>query len=130
VAGLFQAPTLWVEFSEPVSRAAAEVGRYSVEPAIPVQSARLAADARSVEITLASPPEPGRPYQLKVSGVTDASPAANAMKDASLPFSVAKPVYSLAEVKSDQMGTSIRDVSGLPVKGHDAWTLNMFVRAQ
>jgi alpha-mannosidase len=38
------------------------------------------------------------------------------------------PVFTLTEVKPEQMGSTIRDVAGLPIKAKDAWTMNMFVR--
>jgi alpha-mannosidase len=63
-----------------------------------------------------------------VTGVKDTSPAGNVNKPASLEFAVQGPVYTLAQVTPEQMGTTIRDVPGLPVKAGDSWTLNMFVK--
>src|SRR5204863_9887647 len=33
-----------------------------------------------------------------------------------------------AEIKPEQRGTPIKDVSDLPIKGSDPWTLNLFVK--
>ncbi len=128
VSALFQSPKVRVEFSEPVDGSAAEASHYAVEPAIAVSTVELSKDRRSATVTLASAPEVKKTYGIKVQGVKDGSPAGNVIKAASVEFSVAGPVYTLAEVSAAQKGTQIKDVPGLPVHGNDPWTMNMFVR--
>jgi alpha-mannosidase len=38
-------------------------------------------------------------------------------------------VFAIAEVTSADRGKVIKDIPGLPVKGKDSWTINMFVKA-
>jgi alpha-mannosidase len=125
---LFQSPRLWVDFSEPLDRSAAESSHFTIEPSLAVKSAELSPDGRRVTLTLAAPAESGKPYKLSVSGIKDTSPAANTLKQATVDFTVAAPVYTLAEVGQEQRGTTIRDTKGLPVKAGDAWTINVFVK--
>jgi alpha-mannosidase len=128
VVAAFGAPSLRVDFSEPLDASAAEAARYSIEPALAVKSGTLSADKRSVTLALAGSPESGRVYHVKVSGVKDASPAGNTLKDAGAEFKVSGPVFSMDEVGLAKYGTSIKDVPGLPVKAHDPWTISMWVK--
>jgi alpha-mannosidase len=128
VAGLFEAPRVKLEFSEPLGAGADAPAHYSLEPALAVKTAALGADRRSVTLTLESAPKTGQAYLLKVSGVADV--AGNTLGAATAEFTVAGPVYSLAEVGAEQRGKAVRDVPGLPVKAGDAWTINLFVRTQ
>lgn len=128
VVGAPGSPRVVVRFSEPVSGSAADASRYTFEPAVGVQSVELAADGESAALTLATPPTPGVEYRLKISGVADRAPAGNAMGGASASFRVPKAVFTLDQIGADRMGTSIRDVAGLPVKASDSWTINVFVR--
>ncbi len=125
---MYESPRLRVDWSEPVDGAAARASSYSIEPAIAVKGVELSADGRSSTLTLAGPPQVGHSYSLHVSGVRDVSPAANAMAPASIDFSVTGPVYALERIGPEQMGKTISGVPGLPVKGGDPWTLNLFVR--
>lgn len=129
VIAAFGATSLRVDFSEPLDASAAEASRYSIDPSLAVKSGALSADRRTVTLTLAGSPEPGRRYHVKVSGVKDASPAGNTLKEASAEFSVSGPVFSMDEISLAKYGTSIKDVPGLPVKAHDQWTINVWVKA-
>ncbi len=128
VEAVYQAPTLRLEFSEALGASAATAANYAIEPAIAVTKAELQADQRSVLLTLAEAPEMKQSYKVIVTGVADASPAANAMKASTAEFAAAGPVYSLAAMSPEQRGTTIRDIAGLPVKGTDKWSMNMFVK--
>src|SRR5204863_185790 len=55
-------------------------------------------------------------------------PARNAIADANVPLTAPSPVFHLATVDPAQRGKPMKIDAGLPVKGGDAWTLNMFVR--
>jgi alpha-mannosidase len=126
--GMYNVPMVTVRFSEPLSATAAEASHYTLTPAIAVSKAELSADRRAVTLTLAETPEAGKGYSVSISGVQDAAPLKNRLKDATAQFTVASPVYSLAEVTAEMRGKEVRDVPGLPVKGTDPWTINMWVR--
>jgi alpha-mannosidase len=128
VAPAYGSPIVRVEFSEPVDDSALATQSYALDPAIAVRTAKRGATDREVILELEKPPALDQSYQLKISGVKDASPAHNGMRPATVAFAIKGPVFTLAEVKPEQMGTEIRDVAGLPTKAKDAWTLNMFVR--
>lgn len=128
VSGLFGTPRLWARFSEPLAKSALEASRFALEPAIAVTSVVVGEDSQTLILTLASPPEAGKAYHLKARGIQDTAPTPNTLADGDAEFSVQGPVYSLDEVTKEQIGTAVRDVKGLPVKAHDAWTLNLFVR--
>lgn len=116
---------LLVDFSEPV----ADVSGVNVSllPTIPVRAVEPSADRRRVTVTLASPPEIGAEYLLSVSEVRDQSPARNTLESATLRIKPSGPVFTRETVtESDRVA---RDIPGLPVKGTDSWTLNMFIRA-
>ncbi len=125
---MYQAPILRIQFSEPLAAVASETAHYVIEPPIAVSKVELGPDRRSAALTLASAPESKRSYKLRVSGVKDASPAGNTITPVEIDFAVPGPVYTLDKVGPEQMGTSVRDVPGLPVKAGDPWTLNMFVK--
>ncbi len=128
VAATYKSNLLTLEFSEPLGASASDVSNYALTPAIPVSKAELAADQKHVVLTLGQTPDLDKSYKIRVSGIQDVSPNANTLKDASLDFSVAGPVYTMDVVSPEMKGKTITDVKGLPVKAKDAWTMNMFVR--
>ena len=128
VGGGYQSTEVRVRFSEPVAESARKPENYTLEPAVAVKSAHRGDDSRTIVLDLAAPPETGRAYRLTMTGIEDISPARNTAKSVVKELLVKGPVYRLAEVSSEQFGSEIRDVTGLPVKAGDAWTLNMWVR--
>lgn len=126
--GMYQVPMVTLRFSEPLSLSATDAANYKITPALGVSKAELSTDRRSVTLTLTAVPEAGKSYAVSVSGVQDGSPLKNTVKDATAQFTVASPVYTLAEVTAEMRGKEVRDVPGLPVKGTDPWTINMWVR--
>ena len=63
-----------------------------------------------------------------VSGVKDTSPSGNVVSKATSSFSVQGPVFTLATVTASDREKTVKDVPGLPVKGSDPWTINVFVK--
>ena len=124
----YESPLVRVDFSEPVGDSALQPSNYKLEPGIELRSAKRGEGARQVLLEFAAAPKIGQAYQLKVSGVADASPAHNTLKSAALELKVNGPVFERAEVTKEQMGSAVKDVPNLPVKGGDSWTLNFFVR--
>ncbi|MBI5382026.1 MAG: chitobiase/beta-hexosaminidase C-terminal domain-containing protein [Opitutae bacterium] len=119
-------PVVRVQFSEPVQKASAEtVANYRLDQPLKVASARLAADARSVLLTLSAPAADG-PLNLTVSGVRDASPAGNAIGSQTLAVAALKPVYRHAPLAAGQ-NAEVK-VAGLPVKKGQPWTMNFYAR--
>lgn len=128
VDAAFQSKTLRVSFSEPVDASAADASHYTIEPKLAVTKAELSADRRSVALTLAEAPKEKQSYSVKISGVKDTSPTGNAMKEAAQAFTVAGPVYTLGAVTSADRGKVVKDIPGLPVKGSDPWTINVYMK--
>ena len=130
VSAVFESPLMEVSFSEPLEKSSAgDTGHYVIEPAVPVTRAVLSPDGRMVTLLLDHAPEADKAYRLKVNGVTDVSPAHNAIRDGEVEFRVNGPVFRLGEVAREKFGEEIR-VEGLPVRGSDPWTINCFVRVQ
>jgi alpha-mannosidase len=117
-----------IGFSKPLEKSGAQSPENYLfdDPAV-VQSAVLSEDGMNVTLTLSSPLGAGR-RQLTVSGVADTSPAANQVTASPIPFEVQQPVYSAATVICPKDAHS-QLVAGLPTRGSDPWTMNLFVRA-
>lgn len=128
VDAAFESKTVRVTFSEAVDASAADASHFTVEPKLAVSKAELSADRRSVALTLAEAPKSKTNYTLTVHGIKDASPAGNPLSQATSAFTVAGPVYTLATVAASDKGRVIKDVPGLPVKGTDPWTINVWVK--
>ncbi len=128
VATNYMSPFVRVEFSEPIDPSAS-AANFTMEPAIAIKSVSLSPDKRTASIELASAPEVDKTYHLGIKDIKDTSPAHNASKAAALDVRVTGPVYKIDTVTKEMMGTAIRNVAGLPVKGSDKWTFSMFVRA-
>ena len=118
-----------LQFSEGVDKAAAEnPASYRLSPTGAVQAAALGADGRSVTLTLSAPTAPGT--TLAVTGIRDLSPQANAVAAGTVrPIEIARPVAEQKDAlaftgKGD--GFSRQNISGLPTKGTDPWTINLF----
>lgn len=126
--GVYESPTVRVQFSEPLADASATASNFVLDPVIAVTKAELQPDKRTILLTVAKAPELGKPHKITISGVKDSAPAGNAVKNAVANFTVAGPVFSLAQIKPEQKGTIIRDVPGLPTKAHDKWSMNVFVK--
>lgn len=126
----YGSPLVRLEFSEPVGDSALEAANYALEPAIAVRAARRGESARSIVLELASAPAIGQAYKLSVAHVTDAGPKRNTMAPAALSIAVQGPVFERATIGRELFGTQVRDVAGLPVKAGDAWTINLWVRAE
>ncbi len=125
----YREPTIGVTFSEPLAKTSAGTAdNYALEPAIAVKAAKVDDAARQVTLTLDAPLESGRTYSLRIRRVADDSPNHNTIGNARVTIAAPMPVFHLAEVKPEQRGKAIV-APGLPVKGGDAWTLNMFVKA-
>lgn len=72
-------PSITVKFSEPLDKESAETAaNYEISCAAKVVSAMLAADQRSVTLTLSAPPAVEQ-FELSIKGVRDSSPAGNAI---------------------------------------------------
>ncbi len=82
-----------VAFDEPIDAASVKTAAFAIEGLV-VQSAALNGDARGLGreavLTMAQPPVREKAYVLRVTGVKDRSPAANATTGDSVPF-IAKP---------------------------------------
>lgn len=117
--------TAHIAFSEPVDKAAAEtVSNYSVAGGT-VTSAKLDADGKGVSLTMA-----GSISGLKVRGIKDLSPAANALPEQDVVVKSTAPIFTVDSYVADgKSGKEIRPES-LPVKANEPWTLNLFVRVQ
>jgi len=123
-------PTLMVQFSKPVERTSAEnAASYHLSPSGQVQSAALAADGRTVTLTLAAPPTADA--ALAVTGIRDLSPAGNViLPGAAHPVEMVRPVFEAKDVQTFNgtgKGFSKEGAAGLPVKATDPWTINLFV---
>src|SRR5262249_3603394 len=96
-------PTMRIVFSEPLEKSSAEnPSNYRIDPQVPVKSAALSEDGTVVTLTLSKPlrASANYEYQLRINGVSDASPAANKVKPSdSLGVAVARPVFSLDTFK-------------------------------
>jgi alpha-mannosidase len=130
VSAALASPTVAVQFSKPIERASAEnTAGYRLSPAGQVQSAALAADGRTVTLTLTAPP--AADAALTVEGVRDLSPARNVLlPSAAHPVELVHPVFEAKDAQTFNgtgNGFSKRDVAGLPVKATDPWTINLFV---
>ncbi len=126
VLAVYQTPKLSVSFSEPVAKLTP--ANIRITPPIEIKGVTMSPDQRTAIVALAAAPKVDTGYTVRVANVKDTSPAANSMDEKALQFSVPGPVFSLDKIGPDMMGKSITDVEGLPVKGSDPWTMNVFVK--
>jgi hypothetical protein len=117
-------------FSEEVDRASAEnVSNYwpfEGNSFLPVNSAKLAEDGKTVTLIYAKTAQPLN--FLKVKGVADMG---GLTCDLKVPITQLKPVFELNNVSSfDGKGRGFLQagVAKLPTKGTSSWTINLFVK--
>ena len=114
-----------VQFSEAVTAASAEdPAHYSVGSDAKVVSASLGVDQKTVDLTLDRPLASGE--SLTVTGVRDISIGRNTLGKFTGPITEQKAIFTSPELDAKKAKTF--NVPGLPVKGHDAWTLNLFCK--
>jgi alpha-mannosidase len=121
-------PSVTIDFNKPLAKASAEsAANFHLKPAVKVLAAALDDEGTQVTLTLEKPLDPSEKFSLSVTGVTDRSPNANAVATAPIDLTVGEPVYTLESAKCT--GDSIeKKVAGLPLKGNDSWTINVFVK--
>ena len=120
--------TLKLKFSEPLNRAlAADVVNYTFEPAIAVSKIDPSTDGAAVNVTFGVPLVAGTAYTVALHGITDASPAANALAPVKEPFNADNIVYTLRSAELPG-GAVTAPVLGLPALARDHWTMNLFVK--
>jgi alpha-mannosidase len=125
-------PTVRIDFSEPLRKADAETpANYRFDPPAQVRSAALSDDGTSVTLSFAKPltaPKDGGPVQLTMTGVRDASPSGNEIRLAQpLTVTLAKPVFAADSIVCSGESKE-QAVKGLPMKGSEPWSINLFVR--
>lgn len=120
-------PRATVLFSEPIQKGSAEqIANYQLNPPIAIRSAILNGDGRSVDLTLDHPLALAQAGTLTVSGVEDASPAANKMLPQVVKLVSGGQVFASGPL---QAHTSVTyKVPDLPVKAKDSWTINLFCK--
>jgi alpha-mannosidase len=123
IAAVATSPKVLVEFSEPV--AGLNPANFTVTPSEGVRLVELSQDKTRAMLTMAAPMEANKTYVFLVSNVSDVAPSHNTLKSATVNVTPAGPVYTLDEVKEPKV---VKNVAGLPVKAHDSWTINMFVK--
>jgi alpha-mannosidase len=128
-------PGVRLTFSEPVAKASAErPENYRFDPPLKVASASLLPDGRSVRLTLADPLPATvgttggtARYRLTVTGVTDVSPAANAIRGATVPLALAEPVVKVDSYSSASGDPLAKPAPGLHRRAGEPWSINCFV---
>ena len=119
----YMSPQVRFQLSEPVD---SPVGMF-FSPGVMITAINRQPDGRTYIAELEKPLEPGKTYTATISGGQDRSPAANGMQPQKLQLSVPAALYALDRVTPEQMGKEIK-VDGLPTRGKDPWTLNLFVK--
>lgn len=122
----YESTRLTLSFSEPI--VAFDAKDVHLEPTIEAKGVEIGRDGRSAVITLASAPKAGTPYTLTLANVRDASANHNVAAPAAHSFTVPSPVFAMDVIEKSAYGTTISDVAGLPTKGGDAFTINIFAR--
>jgi alpha-mannosidase len=116
-----------VAFSEKVDKASAEEpGNYAVDGNT-VLTARLAADGRSVLLTLGSPLPAGQTPAIRINGVKDLARRPNTVANASYNLTARGAVLSQDQFEPNTT-KSFNNVEGLPAKAKDSWTVNLFCK--
>jgi alpha-mannosidase len=122
--------TAKVVFSEEVDRASAEDPKnywpFTGETFLPVKSATLAEDGKTVALVYAKTPKPLT--SLKVKGVEDLG---GLLCDLKVPLAQLSPAFTADSVMSFDAkgaGTIKAGVAKLPVLGTSPWTINFFVK--
>ncbi len=125
-----KAKSLILAFSEPLDNAtASDAKNYTIQPPAPVTTVSLSPDGMTATLVFDSPLISGTSYTVALHGIKDTAPAANQMVPVTKPFKADNIIYSLAAAKLPAE-TVTKPVSDLPVHQKDAWTMNVFVRAE
>ena len=128
-----------VTFSEQVVKASAEdAAHYRFEPPLQIAGTQLGEDGRTVTLTLSGGGASTRPgasptaalpaFRLTVTGVTDVSPAANAVASAVVPVTMARSAFNIASFTADGSNELVRPAPGIHVRSGQPWTINCFVQ--
>ncbi|HMN41921.1 MAG TPA: glycoside hydrolase family 38 C-terminal domain-containing protein [Phycisphaerales bacterium] len=126
---VFQATQVTCRFSEPVDAASgSRAANYTLSSGAKIIGALVAPNGLSAVVTMDQPLPAGAPVTLRVSGITDRSPAANAMAAGSADLSVRGPVYRLDVADAAHQGSITKGVKNLPTRADQPWTINMWVR--
>jgi alpha-mannosidase len=120
-------PQATVMFSEPVTKDTAEqTANYKFDKPLQIKSAVLAPDAKSVVLTLDQPAADGDTAQLTVTGVKDVSPAGNVLVSQTVTTTSGGRVYASGPLTLHT--SQAFNVSALPTKARDSWTINLFCK--
>jgi alpha-mannosidase len=128
IASNVASPEVVIRFSEKLEAGSVTPDAFKLMPPVKVTSAALSNDGLSVTLRLAAAPELGSSYSLQVKGVTDVSPAHNTTGGVITDFTPRGAIYSVQKVTPELRGKSIGNIPGMPTKGTDPWTLNMFIK--
>ena len=111
-------PTLRVTFNEAVDAESATTSQnYLIEPETPINAVKLSDDGLTAELTMTRPLSADRDYHLKVQGVRDRSPGANALNmTEAMAVATVRPVFELADA-SEPLELRVPE---LPTKGKRA----------
>lgn len=117
-----------IVFSEPVTQASAEdVTHYKFASQAKVTGAHLAGDGMTVELTL-DPVAAGVTDRLTVSGVKDMAKTPN-VSFSTVDVAPHSAVFTSPPLEP-KVARAFNSIKGLPVRGTDAWTLNLFCRVE
>jgi alpha-mannosidase len=123
---VYQSATIVCEFSEPVEKTGASAFTLSGDSKI--TGVTLSDDGRLATLALDAALPADKPASLKIAGITDRSPAHNAMKEATIDLTVRGPVYRLETADADHAGAHIEGTKNMPTRANAPWTINMFVK--
>ncbi len=123
-------PQVFLRFSEPLeARSALDAAGYAVVGDLQVRQAVLSPDGHEVVLTLSAPPA-GEKLVLRLPGIRDRSPGANAYPDTPVEVSLARPVAAIAGIsvgaqESESVEAPLSDERiGTP---QSAWTISFWV---
>lgn len=118
--------SLELTFSKSVETAsAANPSNYVVQPPLPISKIDVASEGK-VEVIFGSPVVPGVSYTMAISGIKDTSPTGNVVIPTTQQFDADNIVYALKSAHLPAQSTLAHPL-GLPLKAHDAWTMNILV---
>lgn len=125
VAASYLSKTVRIDADEPISAEAA----VTIAPGVEITRTEAAANGRGLVVTLAEPLKIDTEYTITVKGLRDNAPEPNVAVDISQSLHVPGPVYTLDEIGAEQRNVAIK-AANLPVRGSDAWTINIFVKPE
>ncbi len=113
-----------VQFSEPVTKASGtDAANYKFSSGTAIRQIRMV-DPTTAEITLAAALAPGQTELLVVSGVQDVSRKANTLGSQTVTLAERGAVFTAPTL--EKATSKSFPVQNLPVKGTDAWTVNLW----